>query len=96
MIYELDKPREIIIKMRAMDNFEKKTGKSLMSMDTNAMTISDMATLIWAGFNDKDITPDNVIDLIDKYSSLEEASLVLEKTMSESFPKGEKTKKSGK
>jgi hypothetical protein len=68
-----------------------------MSMDMDTMSISDMATLIWAGFNDKEISPDNVIDLIDKYSSLDEACLILEKAMGESFPENKKgSKKSGK
>jgi hypothetical protein len=94
MIYNLDKPRNIKLGMRAMDKFEKETGTNIMSLDTEKMTIRQMAALIWAGLN-VEMTVEDVMDLIDEHSSMLEASQAIEKAIKEAFPE-EKPSKNAK
>mgnify|MGYP001260785912 CR=1 FL=1 len=72
---ELDKVRNLKYGMRAIDLIEKKFGCPIMAkegMITGVLTMEEYATVIWAGLvhEDKDLTPDKVMDLIDEHSSL--------------------------
>lgn len=80
---QLDKSRNFRYGMKALDLIEKKMGKPFSKIDFNNLTIEDTATLIWAGLchEDKELTPDKVIDLIDSYADIQ---TVLE-SMSKAF-----------
>lgn len=95
MIYNLDKPRNIKIGMRAMDKFEKATGSKIMSLNTDDMSIYQMAALIWAGLN-TEMTIEEVMDLIDEHSDMVEAGKVIEKAIKEAFPTDKKVKNAAK
>ena len=69
---QLDKMRNFKYGMKALHLIEKKLGKPIAKIDMENLTMEDAATLIWAGLQheDKDLTPDKVMDLVDEYSSL--------------------------
>ena len=72
---QLDKSRNLKYGMRAIDLIEKKFKKPVMkieSLQDGSLTMNEYATLIWAGLvhEDRDLTPEKVMDLIDKYSSI--------------------------
>ena len=70
---QLDKSRNIKYGMRAISLIEKKFKTPIAQIDMENMTMEDTATIIWAGLQheDRELTPDKVIDLIDEYSSLQ-------------------------
>lgn len=87
---ELDKVRNLKYGMRAIDLIEKKFGCPVMAkegMMDGVLTMEEYATLIWAGLvhEDKELTPDKVMDLIDEYSSLTKVTQDLWKALNEVF-----------
>ena len=84
---QLDKMRNFKYGMRALDVIEKTIGMPINSIDMTKMTMTDTAIFIWAGLQheDKNLTPDKVIDLIDEYSSLEAISKTMFEALSEAF-----------
>ena len=86
----LDKPRNLRYGMRAIKMIENALGKSAFGIELNDMTMDEIATFIWAGLyhEDKEITPDEVIDLVDEHSDLPTALLTMAKAFGESFGKG--------
>lgn len=91
--YKLDKVRNLRYGMMALSLFEETTGKEMTSMDFNRVSIKDLGTIIWAGLyhEDKDLTPETVMELIDEHSDIEEASEAMEKALDGAF--GGKNKK---
>lgn len=77
---KLDKMRNFRYDMRAIDRIEKAFGKPLMKIeelqDASLLTAEQTATLMWAGLTheDKDLTPDKVIDLVSEHSTQYEVS----------------------
>lgn len=72
---KLDKIRNLKYGMRAIDLIEKKFGKPVMQIEginNGILTMEEYAIIICAGLihEDKDLTPDKVMDLIDEHSSL--------------------------
>lgn len=69
---QLDKMRNFKYGMKALHLIEKKLGKPVAKIDMENLTMEDAATLIWAGLQheDKDLTPDKVMDLVDEYSNI--------------------------
>lgn len=87
---ELDKIRNLKFGMRAISLIEKKFKKPIMKIEgiqDGMLTMEEYATLIWAGLQheDKDLTPDKIIDLIDEYSSLPVVTQELWKALNEAF-----------
>lgn len=78
MVYpiKLDKERQLRYGMRAVSLIEKKFKKPMSKIDMDNLTMEETAVFIWAGLTheDKNLSPDRVIDLVDQYSSI---SLVL-------------------
>ncbi len=69
---QLDKSRNFRYGMKALSLIEKKLKKPIAKIDMDNMSIEDMATFVWAGLvhEDRDLTPDKVMDLIDAHSNL--------------------------
>jgi hypothetical protein len=87
---KLDKIRNLKYGMRAIDLIEKKFGKPIMKIEgieNGTLTMEEYATLIWAGLahEDKELTPDKVMDLIDEYSSITAVTKELWKSLNEVF-----------
>lgn len=91
---ELDKERSFKFGMKAIDKIEKKFKKSIMKiegMKDGTLTMQEYATLFHAGLmhEDKDLTPDKVMDLIDEYSTLGKVSKVFWDAFNEEFKIGD-------
>ena len=72
---ELDRERTLKYGMRAIDLIEKKFKKPIMKiegMQDGSLSMNEYSILIWAGLvhEDRGLTPDKVMDLIDEHSSL--------------------------
>lgn len=84
---ELDKVRNFKFGMRAISSIEKKFKKPISQIDLNGLTMEETATFIWAGLvhEDKNLTPERVMDLIDEYSSLPKITKVMQKAFIDAF-----------
>lgn len=84
---QLDKSRNMRLGMKAISLIEKKLKCSISKLDTENMTMEEMATIIWAGLvhEDKELTVDKVMDLIDDYSSITKAMQAVGEAMNQSF-----------
>lgn len=87
---KLDKIRNLKYNMRAIDLIEKKYGKPLMAIEgvqDGLLTMDKTATIIWAGLyhEDKELTPEKVMDLIDEHSSLPKTSKVMWEALNSVF-----------
>lgn len=73
---KFDKTRNFKYGMRALSLIEKKLKTPVSKIDMNNLTMEDTATMIWAGLvhEDKDLTPDKVMDLVDEYSDIQTVS----------------------
>lgn len=80
---KLDKVRNFRYGMKAISLIEKQLKKPISKIDLENLTMEDAAVMIWAGLvhEDKDLTPDKVMDLVDEYSDI---TTVLQ-AMSEAF-----------
>lgn len=84
----LDKKRTLKLSLRGMLAFEEKTGKSLLrGFSRNDLTLEDCAALIWACLihEDRDLSYDDVIDMVDVDNVAEIMNAVIECT-SRAFP----------
>lgn len=87
---ELDKTRNLRYNMRAIDLIETKFKKPLMDIEgirDGNLTMREYATFIWAGLahEDKGLTPDKIMDLIDEHSTLKEVSKEMWSAFNEMF-----------
>lgn len=84
----LDKARNLSYGMVAMDKIEKKLKKSFTKIDLDDMTMHELAVFIWAGLSHEDskLTPERVMELIDKHSSISEASEAMGQAFEAAFP----------
>lgn len=80
--------------MRALDRVEKKLKRKISQIDMNNLSMEETATFIWAGLvhEDKELTVEKVMDLVDEYSNLNEVSLKLVEAMNLAFNNGEQPK----
>ena len=81
--FELDKPRNFKFGMRAFDLIENKLKIKISRFNPENLTIKETSIVIWAGLQheDKDLTPDKVLDLIDDHSSYTDIMLELSKAL---------------
>lgn len=92
---ELDKIRNFRYGMKAISLVEKKLKKPMAKVEMDSLTMEDSAVLIWAGLahEDRDLTPDKVMDLIDNYSSLPKVMEAAGQALQEAFGVVEEPKK---
>jgi hypothetical protein len=75
----LDKERNLKYGMKAIDTLEKKFKKDILSVvrgfQNGMPTMQDLSVILWAGLvhEDKDLTPDKAMDLVDDYSNIKYA-----------------------
>lgn len=83
----LDKVRTFKYGMRAIDTLEKKLKTPVAKLDMDNLTMEQLATVLWAGLvhEDRNLTPDGVIDLIDEYSSIGEIASVMGEAFQSAF-----------
>lgn len=92
---ELDKVRNFRYGMKAMSIIEKKFKKPIAKVDFENMTMEETATIIWAGLQheDKNLTPDKVMDLVDDKGNLQEVMQAMSEAMSAAFGGGKEEEK---
>jgi len=85
----LDKSRNLRYGMKAFSKIEDTLGKPLAQIDLNNLTQKQLATFVWAGLEheDKSLTPDSVMDLIDDHSDIQTVAETLGKAIQESLGK---------
>lgn len=91
---ELDKTRNFRYGMKAISMIEKKLKTNVSKLDFDKLTMEDTATIIWAGLvhEDKSLTVDKVMDLIDEHTTIQKALETMSKAFSEAFGGNEKEK----
>jgi hypothetical protein len=91
---KLDKTRNLRYGMRAIDRVEKKLKTKISKINTNELSMEELATFIWAGLahEDKDLTPEKVMDLVDEYSNINEVTAKLGEAINMAFNNGEPVK----
>jgi hypothetical protein len=69
---KLDKIRNLKYGMKAISLIEKKFKKPIAKIDMENLTMEDTSIMIWAGLQheDRELTPEKVMDLIDEYSTI--------------------------
>ena len=79
--FELDKPRNFKYGMRALSLIEKKLKLKISNFNPEDLTIEQTAVVIWAGLEheERGLTVEKVIDLIDEHSSYTEAMMAMSK-----------------
>lgn len=92
---QLDKARNLRYGMKSISLIEKTLDKNIMNLDLENLSMTDTATIIWAGLyhEDKDLTVDIVMDLIDDHSNLTLACELMAKAFGEAFNNGKTEKK---
>lgn len=88
---KLDKVRNLRYGMKAISLIEKKLKKPISKIDMENLTMEDAAVMIWAGLQheDKELTPDKVMDLIDDYSDITTALQAMSNAFESAFGKAE-------
>lgn len=88
---ELDKERSFKFGMKAIDRIEKKFKKPITSIQMGELTMQDYAVLFHAGLihEDKELTPDEVMNLVDEYSTMGKVSKVMWEAFNESLKTGD-------
>lgn len=73
--------------MRALNNIEKMLKIRVMKMDLDDLSLEQLSVILWAGLahEDKDLTPEKVMDLVDDFSSLTDVTQVMSDAFQESF-----------
>ena len=89
---EMDKARNFKFGMRAVDFIERKFGKPIAKVDFENLTMRETATVILAGFihEDKELTEDKIIDIIDEKGNLGQVMQAMHQAMKEMEGNGSK------
>jgi hypothetical protein len=92
---EIDKVRNFRYGMKALSLIEKKFNRPLSKIDMQNLTIEESAVLIWAGLvhEDKELTVEKVIDIIDEKGNFQEVIEAMNKAMEDAFGNNKNVKK---
>lgn len=84
---KLDRMRNFRYGMRALHLIEKSLGMTISKLNFEELTQHQMAVILWAGLQheDKGLSPDIVIDLVDDHSSITEITKVMSEAFAASF-----------
>jgi hypothetical protein len=94
-VFNLDKARNLRYGMKAISLIEKTLNTNIMKLELDNLSITETAVMIWAGLvhEDKELTVDSVMDLIDDNSNLTEAMEIMAKALTSSFGDSKNGKK---
>lgn len=84
---ELDKIRNFKYGMKAISLIEKSFKKPIHQINYDNLTMKDTAVLIWAGLQheDKNLTPDKVMDLVDEHSNVRAVMPIMMNAINSAF-----------
>jgi len=87
VILELDRPRSLRFGLNALVRIEEMIGKPISRLDLDNISVKDMRTIIYAGlfYDDKNLTPEKVGELIDDFSDINTVAEKLSEAMTEAF-----------
>lgn len=94
---QLDKMRNIVLGFKALQEFKNITGKSLTKIDFEGDDVeveSIVPIIFYAGLKheDKDLTVDKTIELLDIHLGIKDAIAMIPKIMEDAFGKMEEKK----
>lgn len=84
---KLDKERLFKYGMKAISLIEKELKTPIGKIDFDSTTMEDLAVIVWAGLQheDRELTPDKVMDLIDDYSDIKTVTEAMNKAFQSAF-----------
>lgn len=84
---KLDRMRNFRYGMRALHLIEKTLGITISKLNFEDLTQHQLAVLVWAGLyhEDKGLSPDIVMDLVDDHSNITDITNVMSEAFSASF-----------
>jgi spore coat polysaccharide biosynthesis protein SpsF (cytidylyltransferase family) len=84
---QLDKARNMKMGMKATSIIEEKFKKPIVKINFDELTIMELATIVYAGlvWEDKELTVDKVLDILDEHADLQTISETLAKAMEVGF-----------
>lgn len=84
---ELDRVRNFRYGMKSLAVIEDQLGTSISALDMDNLTIRQTAIVLWAGLvhEDKELTPDKVMDLVDDHSNMPDALEAMSRAFQNSF-----------
>jgi hypothetical protein len=87
VIYKLDKDRELKLTFRAVARIEEVFGKAIFKIDLKTLLFKDVANILAEAMRheDKDISADKVMDLIELYSNKAEPFTKVYACINEAF-----------
>lgn len=88
----LDKTRNLRYGIKALKIIEDTLDKPMAEMDLTKLKINDLTVFTYAGLvhEDKELTVEKVLDLIDEFSTIEELATAIGKAVEVAFGKKEK------
>ena len=97
VIYKLDKERTLRYGVNALARIEDSIGKPIMGLDLEHLGIKELLAIVHAGLyhEDKSLTVEQVGDLIDDYSDINEVAEKLGEALTLAFGKSDKEIKQG-
>lgn len=95
---QLDKMRNFRYGMKAISLIEKTLKKPISKIDIDNLTMEDAAIMIWAGLvhEDRDLTPEKVMDLVDEYSNIQTVLAAMSEAFQAAFNPNKEEVKKGK
>jgi hypothetical protein len=92
---KLDRMRNFRYGMRAIHLIEKTLGITISKLNFEDLTQHQLAVLVWAGLHheDKGLSPDIVMDLVDDHSTITEITSVMSEAFAASFGSDDPGKK---
>ena len=87
----LDKPRTLRYGINALAKIEDITGKPITALDLNRVGIKDLLVIVYAGLyhEDKDLTVEQVGNIIDEYSDINNVAEKVGEAFTLAFGKAE-------
>lgn len=97
VLIKLDKERTLRYGINALARIEDTIGKPIMGLDLEHLGIKELLAIVHAGLyhEDKTLTVEQVGDLIDDYSDINEIAEKLGAALTEAFGKTDKKSKQG-
>lgn len=90
--FNLDKKRRFRMTMSAIKRIETKFKKAFAKIDHENLLVEDFMFVIWSCLEQSDrdeISPAQLLDLVDEYSSIQEVYILFKDIMESAFGKNE-------
>lgn len=84
---QLDKTRNFRYGMKAIHQIEKALDTKIGLLDLESLSMYELSVIVWAGLvhEDKELTPERVMELIDDHSSIPKITESMSKAFEDAF-----------